>query len=310
MEVSYAAGLALLLIGLAAFVVLARDTFAALVGFVVLGLLLALAWMILRAPDVALTEAAVGGGVTGVLLLGAWAALGRERESERRPSWLLRGVVGSACLLLALGLGGLVLGLPTSPPTLAPEALALQSSLGLGNPVTAVLLGYRALDTLLEKVVLLLALVGVWSLASGSAWGGVVDLGGGAASSGPLPWLARRLIPVGFLTGFYLLWAGANHPGGAFQGGALLAAMGILGCWAGLVKFPPTASWRLRGLVAGGTVAFASAGLAGLAWGGFLSWPAGWAKPLILAVELVLTISIAFTLILLVAGPVREGGDR
>jgi hypothetical protein len=47
---------------------------------------------------------------------------------------------------------------------------------GLGNPVAAVLFVFRALDTLLEKVVLLLALVGVWSLASDRAWNGVPAL--------------------------------------------------------------------------------------------------------------------------------------
>ena len=43
---------------------------------------------------------------------------------------------------------------------------------GLGNPVTAVLIAYRAFDTMLEKVVLVLAVVGVWSLAADRYWGG------------------------------------------------------------------------------------------------------------------------------------------
>ena len=46
------------------------------------------------------------------------------------------------------------------------------AGLDVGNPVTAVLLAYRSLDTLLEKVVLLLALMGVWSLAPDRFWGG------------------------------------------------------------------------------------------------------------------------------------------
>jgi hypothetical protein len=43
---------------------------------------------------------------------------------------------------------------------------------GVENPVTAVLLNFRAWDTLLESVVLLAALIGVWSLARDDAWGG------------------------------------------------------------------------------------------------------------------------------------------
>jgi hypothetical protein len=55
-------------------------------------------------------------------------------------------------------------------------AMANLSASGLGNPVAGVLFVYRSLDTLLEKVVLLLALVGVWSLAPDRLWGGVPGL--------------------------------------------------------------------------------------------------------------------------------------
>jgi uncharacterized MnhB-related membrane protein len=70
--------LVVLLLGVAIWTIAARDTFAAVVGFVVFGLLLALAWMRLAAPDVALTEAALGSGLTGGLLLGASTRLARS----------------------------------------------------------------------------------------------------------------------------------------------------------------------------------------------------------------------------------------
>ena len=66
-------GLAVLVLGVAAWTILVRDTFAAVVSFVVYGLLVALVWVRLSAVDVALTEAAIGSGVTGMLLLGAAA---------------------------------------------------------------------------------------------------------------------------------------------------------------------------------------------------------------------------------------------
>ena len=55
-----------------------RDLFRGIVFFIVFGLLMALAWLRLRAPDVALAEAAVGAGLTGVLLV---EALGRIRRA-------------------------------------------------------------------------------------------------------------------------------------------------------------------------------------------------------------------------------------
>lgn len=48
-----------------------KDIFLAAIFFVVFGLFMALAWVRLHAPDIALAEAAVGSGITGVLLLDA-----------------------------------------------------------------------------------------------------------------------------------------------------------------------------------------------------------------------------------------------
>ena len=50
---------------------LAQDLFRAVVMFMAFGLLMALAWVRLQAPDIALAEAALGAGLTGVLLLDA-----------------------------------------------------------------------------------------------------------------------------------------------------------------------------------------------------------------------------------------------
>lgn len=46
-----------------------KDLFLAVVLFIVFGLLMALAWARLNAPDIALAEAAIGAGITGALLL-------------------------------------------------------------------------------------------------------------------------------------------------------------------------------------------------------------------------------------------------
>ena len=94
-------GLALLVLGLAVWTIVARDAFAAVVGFVAYGLLLTLAWVQLRGIDVALTEAAIGGGLTGALLIGAAARL-RSTEAAPRaerpglPTAARRGVAGRA----------------------------------------------------------------------------------------------------------------------------------------------------------------------------------------------------------------------
>jgi len=67
-------------------VLLGHDLFRTVVMFIVFGLLLALAWARLGAPDIALAEAAIGAGLTGALLLDAVGHLQttlRRREREQ-----------------------------------------------------------------------------------------------------------------------------------------------------------------------------------------------------------------------------------
>jgi uncharacterized MnhB-related membrane protein len=57
------------------------DLFTAIVLFIAFGLMMALAWVRLQAPDIALAEAAIGAGLTGALLL---AALARSNDLADR----------------------------------------------------------------------------------------------------------------------------------------------------------------------------------------------------------------------------------
>jgi energy-converting hydrogenase B subunit D len=64
-----------------------RDLFRAVIKFIALGLLIAVAWVRLRAPDVALAEAAVGSGLTGALILSALVRIRRrEKVGTRSPA--------------------------------------------------------------------------------------------------------------------------------------------------------------------------------------------------------------------------------
>jgi uncharacterized MnhB-related membrane protein len=62
-----------------------RDLFRSVITFIALGLLIALAWVRLRASDVALAEAAIGSGLTGALILSALARM-RRRGLEDQSS--------------------------------------------------------------------------------------------------------------------------------------------------------------------------------------------------------------------------------
>jgi multisubunit Na+/H+ antiporter MnhB subunit len=305
--------IAVLVAAAAYWTILAPASFAAIVGFVSFGLLLTLAWVRLYAIDVALTEAAIGSGLTGALLLGASARL-RANESAaqaERSGMALRVAAALLSATATAALAAALLLLPSPAPTLAPAAAANAGATGLGNPVTNVLIAFRAMDTMLEKVVLLLALVGVWSLSTDRFWGGPPSPLRAANSDGPLSFLTRLLTPIGIVVGIYILWEGADNPGGAFQGGTILAAMWLLMIMSGLANAPAVRLRSLRLVLIAGPTVFLVVGLGGL-WLGeaFLAYPVAYAKAVILVIEFVMTLTIAATLGLLLAGPPAQEASR
>jgi multisubunit Na+/H+ antiporter MnhB subunit len=296
-------GLAGLLLATAVAAVTGSGLFRAVVFFIVFGVVVAITWARLGAVDVALAEAAIGAGLTGVLLLAAHGQL-------RRNAWHIdQGVTGCWIATLAGSAVALLLAwawfsLPEPVSTTRMMLEAAMPEAGVGNPVTAVLLNFRAWDTLLESVVLLTALLGMWMLAQEDAWDQPLGLQYHAQKDGILVSFGRVLPPLGLLFGAFLVWSGGDGHGGAFQGGTVLAAVLLLAMMAGLIDSPRIDQPLWRSALVLGPGVFIACGLGGtLLWGGFLSLPVAYAKQLIQMIEAGLTISIAITLALLLLGP-------
>jgi multisubunit Na+/H+ antiporter MnhB subunit len=126
-----------------------------------------------------------------------------------------------------------------------------------------------------------------------------------------LTFFARLLPPIGIIVGIYIVWVSADHPGGAFQGSTIIAAMWMLVMMAGLTNAPPVSRRCLRLALVAGPAVFLAVGLGGLALGAaFLAYPVAYAKPLILGIEVAMTLTVAATLGLLMAGPPQRSADR
>lgn len=301
----------LLLLGLVGRIMWTRDLFEATVLFIAFGLTLSLAWVRLGAPDVALAEAALGAGVTGALFLNAFRRLagrvegGMERTGpgtgvldraseggEGRARWVL----GAGTALLAVGIAAALHSAAPRDPLLPGFVAERLGETGVSNPVTGVLLAFRAYDTLLEVGVLVVAMVAVWSLDRGSRE--FARAPGEIRDDPVLEALARLVVPVAGITAVYLVWAGATTSGGAFQGAALLAGAGVLLAAAGLVRPVTSAIPAVRVLGILGLAVFIGVGLAVMPWTGvFLGFPEAASYRLILLVEAVLTLSIAVILV-------------
>lgn len=293
--------LGVLLLGLAFGALHGRNLYASVLLFIAFGLALALIWARLGAADLALAEAAIGAGLTGVLL---FTALARQPAADMPEVTGTRLRLGAAAVVLPLlflmvqGLAPLSEGEPRLPALIAQNL----GETGVEHPVTAVLLNYRAWDTLLELAVLLLAVLGARQLGPRP-----LDL----AEPWPLlrAW-ARVLAPLLVLAAGYVLWRGASAPGGAFQAGALLASGIVLLRLSGLLPRLRWSSMPLRLLVLGGLLVFLGVAMLSAWLGqGWLTYPAGAAKPIILLIETVATLSIAASLSLLVVGE-GEGSAR
>lgn len=278
----------------------ARDDFAGIVLFMVMGLVVAIAWARLDAPDVALAEAAVGAGITGALFLRTWAAMrarpepagpaGLAEPTEPTPSPALRLVAAAASLALSGLMVAVLLALPHPRPGLEVAVDARIGESGVDNPVTAVLLNFRAYDTLLEVLVLFAAAMLVW-------FTGTAPRGRPAAMGPVFLGFVRFGVPTMIVIAAYLLWIGAVAPGGAFQAGAVLAAAGVLLLLGGVWRPGPRDRGLARAALALGIAGFGGAGVLTWALGGAaLQYPAATAKAWIVVIEATIMLATAATL--------------
>lgn len=293
--------LALGLLVLAWQALLGGTVFRGIVMFVVFGLVLALVWARLGSADLAMAEAAIGTGVTGALLMLAHWRLRRvlpERVIERPAvhSWPALLIA----LLVAAGVAALALLALQAPQGHGPAGQALAQALpdtGLGNPITGVLIVFRNLDTVLEVAVLLAAFVAARAAMGDDAAALPMPPPQGAAL---LAALLAALTPLAVLVALYLFKAGSQHPGGAFQAGAMLAALAVLLLLTGRLQPAPDKGPLLAGGLVLGTVVFSAFGLGMLLLGlPLLAIPGLWAVYLI---EAAMMVSIGLSLALLFAG--------
>ena len=145
-----------------------HDLFAVVMMFGVYSLLAATVFVVLDAVDVAFTEAAVGVGVSTILMLATLGLVGRwERRPAHRPFLPLLVVVVTGAALIYGTLDMPHFGDPDAPVHhhVAPRYLEKSpDEIGIPNVVTGVLASYRGYDTLGELTVIFTAGVGVLAL--------------------------------------------------------------------------------------------------------------------------------------------------
>ena len=222
----------LVLVGAAGMVVaLHRRRLLALLTTGLIGLILALAFIHLSAPDLALTQIAVE-VVTVILMLLALNFLPKETPREGGAGRALRD--GVLAIGAGLGAGGAVWAVMTRDfETLSGYYLEQSLPAGGGtNVVNVILVDFRGFDTFGEIIVLGIAALAIFALLDGAMFGAVgrrleawAPDQARAADRHPmmLAVAARLMLPLALLVGAHIFLRGHNVPGGGFVAGLVVS---------------------------------------------------------------------------------------
>lgn len=148
-----------------------RSLFAVVMLSGIYSLLAASMFVVLDAVDVAFTEAAVGAGISTVLMMATLALTGeKERSPSHMPLLSLVVVLITGAALIYATFDMPAFGAADAPVNLHVAPRYLNESfgeVGLPNVVTSVLASYRGYDTLGEVTVIFTAAVAVMMLLGG-----------------------------------------------------------------------------------------------------------------------------------------------
>ena len=210
-----------------------RNLFASVMLFGIYSLLSANIFIVLDAVDVAFTEAAVGAGISTVLMLGTLVMTGhKEKRSSRNPILPLFVVIITGAVLIYGTLDLPPFGAADNPVHNHVTPRYLEDSakeIGIPNVVTSVLASYRGFDTFGETVVVFTAFIGVLTLLGVSLPPKTPAKSANDYPPQPiLPIMAKLLIPYILLFALYVQFHGDYGPGGGFQAGVIFAAGIIL----------------------------------------------------------------------------------
>ena len=206
-----------------------KDLFAVIMLMGIYGLLSASFFVVMDAVDVAFTEAAVGAGISTLLMLTTLMLIDRyEHPTRHKPALALFVVSITGALLIYGTLDMPHFGSASAPihQHVAPRYLEdSMSEVGIPNIVTSVLASYRAYDTLGEVVVIFTAGIGVMVLlVLGGAERRRLDTETPMHQHMILRIVVKKLIPFILLFALYVQFHGDYGPGGGFQAGVIFAA--------------------------------------------------------------------------------------
>jgi multicomponent Na+:H+ antiporter subunit B len=158
----------MILLFICSLVILFSNDFSLIIPMLALfSLIIAVIYLIVRAPDVAITETAVGSCVSTILLLIAY-----KKTNPAQDDHNINLIHIIPLVIILLGAIYLILALPTFGSGANPIHHHVSNyylantkiDTGINSVVSAILASYRGYDTMGETIVIMLAAVGVLNI--------------------------------------------------------------------------------------------------------------------------------------------------
>ena len=233
-----------------------KHLMASVIIFAAYGIIKSIIWILLSAPDLAITEAAVSAGISGILF---FVVLKRtlvvKKEHYNHTEWkswesletnkgAFRHFYNTVTVIIGLGLSGVLLytvsvlppvGDPSNPTNNEVPRKFIEDGVqdtGALNVVASMLFEYRAFDTLGEACVLIAAVCAVLILLRSD--GGLHTFHAFVREVEEprqdiiLKYMSFLLVGMIVVFGAYVVMNGHLTPGGGFSGGAILGAALVL----------------------------------------------------------------------------------
>lgn len=187
--------------------------------------LISLCYLLMDAPDVAMTEVALGACISSCVLLNFYRILNVSQNMVAISNKKIVGFIISSCFVVIMIYAVRDLpeyGLQNNPLHINASHYINNTryEMGISSLTAALLAGYRGYDTLGETAVILIAGIGVLIAMPTHNSGNVKTL-----NKSPIIRLTTYLIlPYICLYALYIHFNGENSPGGGFQAGVILAS--------------------------------------------------------------------------------------
>lgn len=223
--------IALLLPVLAIAMLLSKNILSSVIFQSAFSLVMTLCYLLLDAPDVALTEAAINACLATIIFVAVVLQLPRHDSRYTSKFQWVNLLIG----LLIVVTGGIMWqSLPKVGDSynfihlhVAPYYLEnTYRDIGIPSVVAAILASYRGFDTLGETTVIFTALLVVLSLAKTSLAPKKIS----AYHNNPSIFtttISKWMIPIMIIASWYIYLHGEISPGGGFQAGAMLASLSL-----------------------------------------------------------------------------------